>query len=152
MNFYNLQDAYTASESNFKASGYVQTQVLKEVLKVNASIDYYNYKTATDTVNNTIISINPNFIATGEKYRASIGLTAAMDIFVKSKFYFYPNIDLSYNIVDDIIIPYAGATGKLQKNSFKAITDENPFVLSDLAMRNSNHKYELYGGLKGTLS
>ena len=152
LNFYNLQDAYTASESNFKASGYVQTQVLKEVLKVNASIDYYNYKTATDTVNNTIISINPNFIATGEKYRASIGVTAAMDIFVKSKFYFYPNIDLSYNIVDDIIIPYAGATGKLQKNSFKAITDENPFVLSDLAMRNSNHKYELYGGLKGTLS
>jgi hypothetical protein len=152
INYYNLKDSYTASETNFKASGYLQTQVLKEILKVNASVDYYNYKMATDTINNTIISINPNFIATGAKYRASIGLTAAMDVFVKSKFYFYPNIDLSYNIVDDIIIPYAGASGKLQKNSFKAIADENPFVLSDLSMTNSNHKYELYGGLKGTLS
>ena len=152
LNYYNLQDTYKSSESNFKASGYVQTAVLKEVLKVNASVDYYNYKTITDTTNNTIITINPNFIATGEKYRASIGVTGVMDIFVKSKFYFYPNIDLSYNIVDNIIVPYAGATGKLQKNSFKALTDENPFVLSDLTMNNSNYKYELYGGLKGTLS
>ncbi|CAN5333388.1 hypothetical protein BH10BAC1_BH10BAC1_07510 [soil metagenome] len=152
LNFYNLQDTYKSSESNFKASGYLQTAVLKEVLKVNASVDYYNYKTASDTTNNTIISINPNFIATGEKYRASIGVTGVIDVFVKSKFYFYPNIDLSYNIVDNIIVPYAGASGKLQKNSFKALSDENPFVLSDLTMNNSNYKYELFGGLKGTLS
>ncbi len=152
LNYYNLQDTYKSSESNFKASGYVQTAVLKEMLKVNASVDYYNYKTLSDTTNNTIITLNPNFIATGERYRASIGLTGVADVFVKSKFYFYPNIDLSYNIVDDIIIPYAGASGKLQKNSYKSLSDENPFVLSDLAMVNSNYKYEVFGGLRGTLS
>ena len=152
LNYYNLQDSYKTSESNFKANGYLQTAVLKEVLKVNASVDYYNYKTTLDTINNTIITINPNFIATGEKYRASIGVTAVMDVFVKSKFYFYPNIDLSYNIVDNIIIPYAGATGKLQKNSYKSLSDENPFVLSHLSMENTNHKYEVFGGLRGTLS
>ena len=152
MTFYNLQDTYKSSESNFKTSGYVQTEVMKELLRVNASVDYYNYKALSDTTNNTIISLNPNFIATGEKYRASIGVTAAMDIFVKSKFYFYPNIDLSYNIFDDIIIPYAGASGKIQKNSFKSLTDENPFMLSDVQMKNTNHKYELFGGLKGSLS
>ena len=152
LNFYNLQDTYKTSESNFKANGYLQTAVLKETLKINAAVDYYNYKTTKDTVNNTIITLNPNFIATGERYRASIGVTAVMDVFVKSKFYFYPNIDLSYNIVDNIIIPYAGATGKLQKNSYKTLTDENPFVLSHLTMNNSNYKYEVFGGLRGTLS
>ncbi len=152
LNYYNLQDTYKSSESNFKVNGYVQTAVLKEVLKVNAAVDYYNYKTITDTTNNTIVTINPNFIATGEKYRASIGVTGVMDVFVQSKFYFYPNIDLSYNIVDNIIIPYAGASGKLQKNSFKTLSDENPFVLSDLTMNNSNYKYEVFGGLRGTLS
>lgn len=152
LNFYNLQDTYKTSESNFKANGYLQTAVLKETLKINAAVDYYNYKTALDTINNTIVTINPNFIATGERYRASIGVTAVMDVFVKSKFYFYPNIDLSYNIVDNIIIPYAGATGKLQKNSYKTLTDENPFVLSHLTMNNSNYKYEVFGGLRGTLS
>jgi hypothetical protein len=152
MNYYYLGDSYKASENNFKVNGSVQTEVLKELLKVNASVDYYNYKTAADTINNTIITLNPSFNADGEKYKASIGVTAAMDIFVKSKFYFYPSIDLSYNIFDNIIIPYAGATGGIQKNSFKSLTDENPFVLSELTMNNTNKKYELFGGLKGTLS
>jgi len=75
-----------------------------------------------------------------------------MDNSIQSKFYFYPSLDLSYNVIDDIIIPYAGLTGGLQKNSFKTFTDNNPFVLSDLKMANSNKVYELYGGIKGTLS
>lgn len=152
LSYYNLAGLFDASENNIKAEGFVQTAISKELLRVNASIDHYNYKTGVDTVNNTIITLNPNFIATGEKYRASLGVTAAMDIFVQSKFYFYPNIELSYNIFEEIIIPYAGARGGLQKNSLKTITDVNPFVLPSLAMKNSNRRYDVYGGLKGTLS
>lgn len=150
--YYNLMDLYGASENNIKANGFVQTAISGEVLKVNALVDYYNYKTQKDTADNTIIALNPNFIATGEKYRASLGVTAAIDMQSTSKFYFYPNVELSYNIFDDIIIPYAGVTGGLKKNSFKSITDENPFVKSELATKNTNTKYEFFGGLKGTLS
>jgi len=152
LSYYNLADLYKSSENNIKASGYIQTALYKELLRVNASVDYYNYKTKVDTINNTIITLNPNFIAKGEKYSAQIGVNVAMDVFVQSKFYFYPKVDLSYNIFDEIIIPYVGASGGLQKNSFKSLTDNNPFLLSDVVMKNSNQKYELYGGLKGTLS
>ena len=152
LSYYNLADLYKSSENNIKASGYLQTAVAKELLRVNASVDYYNYKTKLDTVNNTIISLNPNFIAKGERYSATLGVEMTMDMFVQSKFYFYPKVDLSYNVFDEIIIPYAGASGGLQKNSYRSLTDNNPFVLSDLTMKNSNRKYELYGGLKGTLS
>ncbi len=152
LSYYNLADLYKTSENNIKATGFVQTTINKELFKVNAAVDYYNYKTEKDTINNTILTLNPNFIATGDKYRASIGVTATMDIFVQSKFYFYPNLYLSYNVFDDIIIPYIGATGGLQKNSFKTLSDNNPFVLSHLTMNNSSNKFELFGGLKGTLS
>jgi hypothetical protein len=152
LSYYNLADKYNASENNVKTNGYVQTAIGKELLKVNGVVDFYNYKNQKDTVNNTIVTINPNFIASGDKYHASIGFTATMDNFVKSKFYFYPNVDVSYNVIDNIIIPYAGITGGLQKNSFKTFTDQNPFVLSELTMLNSNKKYEIYGGIKGTLS
>ncbi|MCW3086481.1 MAG: hypothetical protein JWP12_3847 [Bacteroidetes bacterium] len=153
LSYYNLMDLYKSSENNINANGFVQTAIQGELLKVNAGVDYYNYKTKTDTTNNTIITLNPNFIATGEKYRASIGITAAVDVQPSSsKFYFYPNVELSYNIFEDIIIPYAGVTGGLKKNSFKSLTDENPFVLSALQTKNSNTKYELFGGLRGTLS
>lgn len=152
LSYYNLADKYGASENNVKSTGFVQTAIGKELLKVNAAIDFYNYKTRLDTVNNTLVTINPNFIATGEKYRINLGFTAAMDMFVKSKFYFYPNLDLSYNVIDDIIIPYVGLTGGIQKNSYKFFTDKNPFVLSALSMQNTNKKYEFFGGIRGTLS
>lgn len=152
LSYYNLMDLYKSSENNIKANGFVQTTILDEVLKVNAAVDYYNYKTKADTVNNTIIMLNPNFIASGDKYRASIGITADMDMQATSKFYFYPNVELSYNIFEDIIIPYGGVTGGLKKNSFRSLTDGNPFVLSSLTLQNTNTKYELFGGLRGTLS
>lgn len=152
LGYYNLMDLYKSSENNIKANGFVQTAISGEVLKVNALVDYYNYKTRTDTSNNTIIALNPNFVASGEKYRASLGVTAALDIESSSKFYFYPNVELSYNIFEDIIIPYAGLTGGLHKNSFKSITDENPFVKSELVTKNTNTKYDFFGGLRGTLS
>ncbi len=152
LSYYNLTDYYKASENNIKASGMVQTAINKEILRINAAVDYYNYKNKLDTTNNTIVTLNPNFISAGEKYRASLGLTATMDNCVQSKFYFFPNVDLSYNVIDEIIIPYAGLTGGVQKNSFKSLTDNNPFVLSELKMVNSNKQIELYGGIKGTLS
>lgn len=152
LNYYNLFDKYGTSENNVKATGGITTAVGNELLKVDALVDYYNYKTTIDTVNNTIVSLNPNIIATGEKYRVNIGLTATMDVFTTSKFYFYPNIDLSYNVIDDIIIPYAGIKGGLQKNSYQTFTDNNPFVLSVLPMQNTNKKYEFFGGIRGTLS
>jgi len=152
LSYYNVSDHYNASENNIKVTGFVQKMINKELFKVNGGIDYYNYKTSGDTTNNTIITLNPNFIAKGDKYKASLGVTTTMDIFVRSKFYFYPNVDVSYNVFDDIIVPYAGLTGGLQKNSFKTLTDKNPFVLSQLAMANTNRRLQLYGGLKGTLS
>ena len=152
LGYYNLSDNYNVMENNIIALGTMQTAVNNEILKVNASIDYYNYKTEKDTVNNSIVNINPNFIATGEKYRMSIGCNLTLDYVNSSKFYFYPNLDLSYNVMDEIIIPYAGIIGGIQKNSFKSISDNNPFVLSELKLLNSNKKYEVFGGIKGTLS
>jgi hypothetical protein len=152
LNYYNLTDKFGASENNIKANAIIQKAISNELLKVNAGVDYYNYKTTKDTVNNTIVNINPNFSATGEKYHVNLGFTAVADIFVQSKFYFYPNVDASFNVIDNIIVPYAGITGGLEKNSFKSFTDKNPFVLSSLPMMNTNKKYEFFGGIKGTLS
>ncbi|MEI6487670.1 MAG: hypothetical protein WCP52_01840 [Bacteroidota bacterium] len=152
LNYYNLTDLYKASENNIKVAGFVGTKIEKEYLKVNGLVNYYNYKTAKDTFNDVIISINPNFSASSEKYSATIGINATMNKLEETKYYFYPNFNLTYNVIDNIIIPYIGATGGLHKNSYKLITDENPFVLSALKMTNTNQKYKLFGGIKGNIT
>ncbi len=152
LSYYNIADLYKASENNIKAEGFVKTTIQKEVIKVNAAVEYFNNKTMKDTVNNTNITINPNVYAKGEKYTAAVGLTATMDNEDGTKFYFYPKIDLSYNVVENIIVPYIGASGGLHKNSLKEITDQNPFVLSELQLKSTNNRYQLFGGIKGTVT
>ncbi|MBA3705866.1 MAG: hypothetical protein H0W84_08215, partial [Bacteroidetes bacterium] len=52
LSYYNLSDYYKSSENNIKANGFVQTTINKELFKVNGTIDFYNYKTERDTINN----------------------------------------------------------------------------------------------------
>lgn len=152
LSYYNLADLYQSSENNIKLDGFVQKAINKELLKVGAGVDYYNDKTSKDTVNNTILNLSPDFIASGQKYKATIGFKVNLDMGDATKFYFYPHVEFSYNIFEDIIVPYVVADGGVQKNSLKSITDDNPFVLSGLNLKNTNEKFKIQGGLKGTLS
>lgn len=152
LKYYNFNDIFNSAENNVFVGGIFSRYLNKELISVDASVDYYNYQTATDTSNNTIIRINPSIISSGEKFNASIGLGTAIDIADTTNFYFYPRLEASYSIADNIVIPYGGLTGGITKNSFRRLAEENPFILSRVASRSSNNRLELFGGLKGTIS
>jgi len=151
LKYYNFSDYYKASESNVKADALFKAYVEKQLLNVVFSVDYYHNRNGIDTSNNTIVKLNPSFAASGEKWKTSIGVNLCTDISLENKFYFYPSIDFNYDIIDNILVPYAGIGGGLKKNSLKSMTDENPFTQTDLITRNTNRKYDLYGGIRGTI-
>jgi hypothetical protein len=125
----------------------------KENLNLNFLTDYYNNKQASDTFNDLIISLNPSFIANGKKWHAEMGVTGTLDNFKNvSRFYFYPQLNLHYDIYENLIIPYVGANGGLIKNSFRSLSRENAFVDTTFNYQNTNNKYNLFGGLRGNLS
>lgn len=153
LSFYNLQNLNKENESNIKFDGTGSMFINKEKLNVNLLTDYYNAKQANDTVNDLIVSLNPSFEAQGKKWRADIGLTATLDNFSKvSRFYFYPQLNLQYDVYESMLIPYAGANGGLIKNSFRSLSTENPFVDTTLNYRNTNNTYNIFGGLRGNIS
>ncbi len=153
--YYNLADQRQASENNIRLNTLFNTFINKERLFVGVDVDYYNHKLPTDTFNNAIIKLNPYFDAHGKKWKADIGLAAALDVFNAqgdAKFYFYPQLNAQYDVYESIIIPYAGINGGLQKNSFRSLSNENPFISNVFEYKNTNTKFNLYGGLKGNLS
>lgn len=155
LGYYNLSDLYNAAENNVRLNTALNTFVNKEHLFINIDADYYNHKLQKDTFNNLILKVNPYFEAHGSKWRADIGLTAAMDYFSNasaSKFYFYPQLNAQYDVYESIIIPYAGINGGLQKNSLRSLSSQNPFISSQINYRNTNTKFNVFGGLKGNLS
>lgn len=155
LGYYNLTDIYQVAENNVKLNTLFNTYVNKERLFVAFDADYYNHKLPNDTLNNVIIKLNPYFKANGKKWSADIGLTTALDVFSNvgsGKFYFYPQINVQYDVYESIIIPYAGINGGLHKNSLRSLSTENPFIAPNINYKNTNTKLSVFGGVKGNLS
>ena len=86
------------------------------------------------------------------RFKAKIGLDLTIDAHNKTKAYVFPIAELKYSMFNDIFIPYVGLDGGLTQRTFKSTTQENEFILPNLALRNQVKSIELYGGIKGTLS
>ena len=153
--YYNLTDLYNVAENNIKLNTVFNTFINKERLFVAFDADYYNHKLPNDTFNDVIIKLNPYFETHGKKWMLDIGVAATMDAFTNqsnTKFYFHPQLNAQFDVYESIIIPYAGINGGLQKNSLRSLSKENPFITNTLNYKNSNTKFNVFGGLKGNLS
>ena len=105
-------------------------------------------------LNNAIVKLNPYFEAKGKQWNANLGLVAVLDKFSDSsaKFNFYPRLNISYDVYKNIIVPFGGIGGDLNKNSQRSFIARNPFLSSTVVMKNTSNNLEIYGGLKGALS
>lgn len=153
LSYYNLINLNKEAENNIRLNALGEMFINKEKLNVGFLTDFYNHKQHSDTLNNLIVSINPSFEANGKKWHADMGLTGTLDNFRNaSRFYFYPQLNLHYDIYENIVIPYAGVSGGLIKNSMRSLSKENPFVDTTINYRNTDNKYNIFGGLRGNLS
>lgn len=153
LGFYNLQNLNREAENNVNLNVDASMFLNKEKINIGFTTDFYNHKQSNDTLNDLIISLAPSFEAQGKKWKAIVGLKGTVDNFKgKTRFYGYPQLNLEYDVYESMIIPYAGASGGLIKNSLRTLSNENPFIDTTISYVNTNNKYSLYGGLKGNLS
>ena len=155
LKYYNLTDHYKSSENNLRAEGEFSGYYEKQLVHIPILIDYYANK--FDTMmkgNSTIVALSPYINSSGEKWNTRIGMNIAIDAQQNSnsRFLFYPNIDFNYDVVENIIVPYAGITGGLKRNSLNTLSAENPFIVPNPFMKNTSTKWELYGGVKGSIT
>ncbi|MEN8927655.1 MAG: hypothetical protein ABF242_04070 [Flavobacteriales bacterium] len=165
----NYSDRYDASENNIALAVNAKKMVNSEIYGVDFGVDFNTYsslpidpvhnggvvplpgpKTAV-TVNNTIIKVMPNITTSGKRWYARVGLGIFADINDKTSFHFYPNAEAKYSF-HDIFVPYIGINGGLERNSFRSLTTENPFLLSQVRLQNTNTRYNIYAGVRGSIS
>ena len=149
---YNLTDLFEANESNVRVDAKLSRYFKQEQFVVDLGFDYNNFKMVGDTQSNGIVFINPKVVSRGDRWNLSLGMNVMTEFDEQSNFHFYPNAQFRYKVLGDIIIPYVGITGGLSRNSFNSLTQENPFMVSAFELRNTNTKYEYYGGVRGAYS
>ncbi len=157
---------WRARENFFGFNSSASYKLGKEIYAADFNVRYNGYKygsigdtnsSAIDTgivLNNTIINLKPT-ISTylfNNRFKAKVGVDIVIDVHQTTKAHIYPVAELKYSMFNDIFIPYVGLRGGLKQTSFKSLTAENEFVLTNVSMRNENTAIDFYGGIKGTLS
>lgn len=102
--------------------------------------------------NNLILGLNPTVTTQTENLKIKVGLIVNADIYSSGKFYFFPDVELSYSLFNDMFIPYAGVNRSIIRNSLYTLSQQNPFMLTNNDYINTNQKLNVYGGIKGTWS
>ena len=101
---------------------------------------------------NAIVKLNPHIYSRGKNWKAKAGLSMQSNIDYEAKFYFYPDLECSYSLFNDLFIPYLGLNGGLKRNNLNSLRNINPFIADDDTIQNSNQRIHIFGGIRGSVS
>jgi hypothetical protein len=169
MQFKHFSDAFGSAENRFFIKPQFVFKVMNQKVNTDFVFDYVggDFDRRIDLINSAYnySSLNFGFSPSIFYQQDDLSLQVGASVFYsvlnrntigmplnKNSIYIYPNIKVSYKLVGDILIAYAGAEGNLQQNSYADFVDENPFVSPTLFIEPTDNKFDIYAGLKGKLA
>ncbi|MDG1284659.1 MAG: TonB-dependent receptor [Flavobacteriaceae bacterium] len=160
--FRRFSDAYESEEFYLKGETQFQLNLLDSPINSTIKVGYLkgsfikNYiGSEAQNYGNIQLSLAPSYLFTQDNFTVSAGFKAyyLMDSEQnKNDFYIYPNVDVSYTVVNSIVVAYAGIKGDLHQNTYFDFVQINPFVSPMLEIKPSSIPYKAFIGTKGKLS
>jgi len=146
--FYLLNDYYSNKETGFDfgitASKWFAD---KHPLRLTIRTDLTRYEdTATQKLNN--IYLQPSFTFHTDILKLKIGGNFASN---RDVFSIFPDAELTLRVFGDGIQIFAGANGDLRKNTYRTMSEYNPFIQSRLSELRNTKISTYFGGVKGNL-
>lgn len=154
INYHRITDLYKAEENNLKVDGSFSKYHKRELYAISTEVNYNNLNNVSNLGHNLIVGLRPHISTTAKSWQFKVGLGLFINqMNNESKFHFYPEAEFKYNVVENIIIPYIGIKGGVLANNLNSFFYENPFINTQtLAVANTNQKYNIYIGIRGSLS
>jgi hypothetical protein len=158
---YTASDEFDAAENSLSLNATLTKRIDVLPFRLHAGAELSTYNTALPStspiaidsitdIGNSIVYFNPAYVYEKDKLTAAFGFNIYQELSAEV-FHVYPHITADYKIIDEALIAYGGLTGRVKKNSFRDLYQENPFLQKGLILLNTNEKIELFGGLRGSL-
>ncbi len=156
-------DAYKSSEAHFLATPTFLIPVSSELIDTKIRLEYLGVGFENDYATNDKLDygyynlgISPNLKVLRDNLTINLGANLVYSGAIQnngvSKLFIYPNVTASYELIEDVMIVYAGVTGDLHQQSYQKFVAENPFVSPTLNIGRTNEKYNAKFGAKGKLA
>ncbi len=159
LGFQYFVDSEKSSESQLFLKPEFEFPIAGELITTIIAVDYLNGKFDTQPTATkygfTNLGFTPSFVVLRDNLTLHLGAQAlyAMNTVASTgKFYLYPKIEASYRLSGEKVIAYGTLDGALKQNSYRAFVAENPFLIPNLTILQTNKQYEGVFGLKGKLN
>ena len=159
---YRISDRYNSYENRVRLDADFAIPLEGHFVKVKADVDFMdNYFAqnigATADISNKFLNIGltPTFEMIKDNVTLNLGLSLVYSADLvgdKSKFRIFPKVEASVNIVDDLMIAYAGLDGEMRQNSLQSAVADMPYLAPTMDVAPTSVQYDLSIGIRGKLS
>lgn len=150
VNGYVWSDKYNATENSIVLNGYLNKRISSFNLGLSSSAEFGSTKDSIGSVGNNLFKLNPyiRLQANGVKINAGINFVQEFGAFSSSRI--FPAVTADFTLIPDYLQIFGEVKGDVSRNSLKQFTDENPFLNTNITIRNTVEKLSISGGIKGT--
>lgn len=135
----NLDDLELGTSINYLAGGFNRSY---------SALDKIDYSFA-------VAGIHPTYLFRAYNFDIKLGAKAYFSLDIENsgnQFFAYPDIEINYPIIPKFANIYVGATGDLQTNSYRSLSNSNPYISPTATIIQTNNVVNGFGGLRGILS
>jgi hypothetical protein len=150
INGYVWSDRYNATENSIVLNGYLNKRISSFNLGLSTSAEFGSTKDSLTSVGNNLFKLNPyiRLQANGVKINAGINFVQEFGAFSSTRI--FPSVTADFTLIPEYLQIFGEVKGDVNRNSLKQFTDENPFLNSNINIKNSVEKLSISGGIKGT--
>ena len=169
-------DAFDSSENRLILKPSFEFEITENTIKTEIIADYNGgefkkgFEVPEDLAVDTPIryafanfGIHPSFAMNRNDWSFDIGASVFYSADMEhsdNKVFVYPNVTASLKVVGDLMVFYVGADGTLEQNSFRDLTNRNPYLSPTLqgirpgefGIKPTDKQMDAFAGLKGKLS
>jgi hypothetical protein len=160
--FNRFWDSFDSAENRFYIKPSFDFNITDTKIKTDFIVDYVGgefknnyFDTGSLRYGYTNFGVHPSFVINRADWTVNLGAAAFYSLDTENsdnKFFIYPQVNASLKVVGDLMVFYAGAEGGLEQNTYRDVTNENPFVSPTLFIAPTDRQYDIFAGLKGKLS
>ncbi|MCJ8210283.1 hypothetical protein MUY27_11240 [Mucilaginibacter sp. RS28] len=149
---YLFSNAFKARENNVLLTGFINQTIRQFYAGLSGTVDLTSQKDVNYSLNNSLVRLNPYLKFQGDNYKIDAGVNFVSEFGMKSRLSLFPAAKLELSLIPKYIRFFAEVKGDVNKTSIRSLTEDNPFLDQNIAIKNSVDKLDIAAGLKGTLA
>jgi hypothetical protein len=159
LQYQGLWDKYNTNENNiilsanFKKNINIAKFFKNETVYIDANGGFFNQNYELNKLSTGITSIKPYLKVELNELELNAGGNLSMQLDSVGDILFFPYLRLDLTIIPESFKVFIGTDGMLEKNTFRNLTDVNPFINTEIIpIEYTTTKNMIYGGINGGFS